>query len=93
MNCHEAMNGRPARLFGRSDLSGSAGGSISVLMASSNEPELRIHYRRAIQSLPKSTLRDLASNGETRERAIELAVDILVARLEELARPADLAPD
>jgi len=46
------------------------------------ESELRFHLKRALQLLPRSTLRDLTGSDEARSRGLEAGADVLMARFE-----------
>lgn len=49
------------------------------------ESETRFQLKRALQQLPRSTLQDLVAGGrDRRKRGLEAAVDVLMARFEQL---------
>ena len=44
--------------------------------------EIRFHIKRGLQSLPQSTLKDLAGAADKRARALDEAMDIIAARFD-----------
>jgi hypothetical protein len=58
---------------------------MSILSAA----EVRFIVKRGLQSLSRSLLRDLAGKPDARERALDIATDVVVARFDgmEVAQP------
>lgn len=46
---------------------------------------IRLHLKRGVQELPRTTLLDILGSAERHERGLDLAADVLAARLEGLA--------
>ena len=44
--------------------------------------EIRFHIKRGLQSLPRSTLKDLAGSEDRRAAALNLAMEIIAGRFE-----------